>query len=418
MSSLNVELYGVLIGSLSQEHRELRFKVSPGVFEYYPVASTIMSLAVPLNLEYTIKQKKRAAGFFSELLPEGRNLRWLIQTLSIENQNTYGLLQKYGKDCAGALILYDPSDPASSKKPTATKVNSQQIRGLLERMPDEPLANSPISGKTSLGGVQGKIVLAKKNKQWRRVHYGYPSTHILKPKAPERPTMIYDEAFCMKLAYSVGLTSHSVWIEDFDGIDALVIERYDRDATVVGGRIHQEDFNQALGARGNQKYQEVGGKVSAKRIAQLLMRFGSNEDVEIFASQLVFATAIGNLDLHAKNVSVLHLPDTSIKLAPTYDQVPLRHHNTDGKMALALNGEYVHSRLTKAHLVAELLSWKSANFSCEKSVLAYVEHCLESCCLALNSLPLIDGAHPQLREMIEGFISNLLCGKPIGRISA
>ena len=416
MSSLNVELYGALLGSLIQKGHDLRFKVSPSAIDRYSVASTIMSLAVPLNLEYTAKQKKRNANFFSELLPEGRNLRWLLLSLPLEEQNTFGLLRKYGRDSAGALMLYDPNDPVSARKPKAEKVNAQQIRYLLEHMPEEPLANSPVSGKTSLGGVQGKILLAKKNQDWCRVHYGYPSTHILKPKVPEYPTMIYDEAFCMMLAQKIGLTPHPVWIENFDGADALVIERYDRDKTMTGGRIHQEDFNQALGARGNQKYQEVGGKVSAKRIAEVLTRFGSEEDVQAFAFQLVFAVAIGNLDLHAKNVSVFHFPDATIKLAPTYDQVPLRHQNTDGKLALALDGEYVHANISLKHIVTELLSWKCARFSSEQSARAFIESCLESCRCTLEELALVDGAHPSLKEMIETFIMNLLSGKPAGKL--
>jgi len=300
MSSLNVELYGVLIGTLTYNEQQLRFEVSPEAFEHYPVASTIMSLSVPLNLRYTPPQRKRYSNFFEELLPEGQNLQRLLQTLPYEQRNTYGLLRQYGKDSAGALILYDPNDPASSKKPKAEKLSGQQIRYLFEHMPEAPLANAPVSGKTSLGGFQGKIVLVKKDGAWCRAHYGLPSTHILKPVVPEYPTMVFDEAFCMQLAYELGLTIHPVWIEDFDGARALVIERYDRNKNYPNGRVHQEDFNQALGAHGNQKYQESGGKVTAKRVAQTLERFGSMNDVVGFALQLVFAAAVGNLDMHAK----------------------------------------------------------------------------------------------------------------------
>jgi len=107
MSSLNVELYGALLGTLTrtQEGRDLSFKVSPEAFEHYSVASTILSLSVPLNLRFTAQQTRRAAGFFAELLPEGQNLQWLLQALPYEERNTYGLLRKYGKDSAGALVI-------------------------------------------------------------------------------------------------------------------------------------------------------------------------------------------------------------------------------------------------------------------------------------------------------------------------
>jgi len=414
MTGLNVELYGVLLGTLAPQGRNVEFATVPSVFEHYPVASTIMSLAVPLSLRYTAPQRRRANNFFAELLPEGRNLRWLAQTLPPEERGTYGLLRRYGKDSAGALVIYDPEDPTPAKPPQTEELSGSQVRRLLENMPQEPLANAPLSGKTSLGGVQGKIVLVREGGSWYRAQYGRPSTHILKPNVPEFPTMIYDEAFCMQMAFEAGLTSHRVWIEGFDGLDALVIERFDRDPAMPTGRIHQEDFNQALGARGDEKYQEVGGKVTARRIAQALGRFGSQGDVEAFAAQLVFAVAIGNLDMHAKNVSVFHFPDATVRLTPPYDQVPLRHQNTDGRMALAIGGEYMHANLTRQHIATELLSWGQAAFSHEAPCNAFIDGCLEAYGAALETVPLDGKAYPHLREMLALFISRLLSGKPAG----
>ena len=416
MSALNVELYGDVLGTLAPGGKDIDFAVDERVFRKYPLASTIMSLAVPLNPQFTAPQKKKARNFFAELLPEGRNLKWLVQTIRPEDRNTYGILRKYGKDIAGALMVYDPLDPDSSKAPKAERADPGKIRRLLENMPGEALANSPVSGKTSLGGVQGKIVLAKKNASWFRAHYGHPSTHILKPVVPGYPTMIYDEAFCMRMAFELGLTSHPVWIENFDGADALVIERYDRDGKAVNGRIHQEDFNQVLGARGDEKYQEYGGKASAKRIAGIIGRFCEDEsDVAKFAAQLVFAVAIGNLDMHAKNVSVLHCPDQAVRLAPAYDQVPFRHQNTDGRMAFSIGGEYVHANLTIEKITNELVSWKTNAFPSETIAGAFVRDCLESCCLALEKTGIVKKAYPSLKKDIASFVENLLSGK---RISA
>ena len=415
MSALRVELYGVLLGTLTPRENGLQFEISQEALEHYPVASTIMSLAVPLNLRYTAPQKKRCMNFFNELLPEGRNLRWLARSLPPAERNTYGLLRKYGKDSAGALTIHDPDDPDSSKAPEAEKIDQSKVRYLLEHMPEEPLANSLISGKASLGGVQGKILLARREDSWSRTHYGYPSTHILKPVVAEYPSMIYDEAFSMQLAQKAGLTDHPVWIESFDGLDALVIERFDRDRGVPGDRVHQEDFNQALGACGDQKYQETGGRVSAKRIAQTLSRFGSEKDVTAFASQLIFAVAVGNLDMHAKNISIFHLPDATIHLTPAYDQVPLCHQNTDGRTALALGGEYVHANLTLACLTTELVSWKNPSFSNESSAASFIEERLEAYRDALGYCEPHSNAYPHLVESIAYSIERLLSGRSIGR---
>ena len=416
MSKLIVELYGCVLGTLTHDRNRFTFEVDHNVFEKYALSSMIMSLSVPLNLRYTTAQKKRSDNFFAELLPEGRNFEWLLQSLPRDERTLYGLLRKYGKDIAGALSIYDPDDPISSSKSVAEPVDRKGIRYLLEHMPQAALGNSPVSGKTSLGGVQGKILLARIGALWHRVHNGFPSTHILKPITPEYPTMIYDEDFCMRMAYDSGLTGHPVWIENFDGIDALVIERYDRNDEALGLRIHQEDFNQALGARGSEKYQEYGGKVSAKRIAQTLARFGNRKDVTGFASQLIFAIAIGNLDMHAKNISILHLPDESITLAPTYDQVPLRHQNTDGRMALAINGKYLHASISLADIVAELISWRNPGFPDVAEATFFAENCLTTYRDILNNTAPDNRAYRNLKIEISSFISRLLSGKEIGTL--
>ncbi|MCL1885643.1 MAG: HipA domain-containing protein [Dehalococcoidia bacterium] len=416
MSRLNVELYRAQLGTLTQKGSGIEFCVNNGVFAHYPLLSTVMSLAVPLRPIYTIHQKKRSENFFMGLLPEGKNYEWLLQSLPQDRRTAYDMLRRYGKDIAGALTIYDPEDMSSLKQASCEIVDGNTIRYLLEHMPQAALANSIDTGKTSLGGVQGKIVLTKNGTSWCRVHNGYASTHILKPVVQNYPSMIYDEAFCMSLAYVSGLTNHPVWIENFDGLDALVVERYDRNNNIAGGRVHQEDFNQVLGACGTEKYQEYGGKVSAKRIARVLSRFGGNEEVKKFASQLVFAIAVGNLDMHAKNISILHFPDETIMLAPAYDHVPLCQHGIDGKMALAIGGKYIHANLSLQDIVLELLSWQCSAFSDEVETTGFIKRCLDIYNSALSEVVPSKKAYPNLKLNISSFISNLICGKRIGKV--
>jgi len=70
-----------VLGTLTQKEKWFDFEVNHDVFERYQLSSTIMSLAVPLNLRYSASQKKRAGYFFAEFLPEGHNYEWLAQSL-------------------------------------------------------------------------------------------------------------------------------------------------------------------------------------------------------------------------------------------------------------------------------------------------------------------------------------------------
>jgi serine/threonine-protein kinase HipA len=208
--------------------------------------------------------------------------------------------------------------------------------------------------------VQDKIVLARTGEGWNRVIDGWPSTHILKPASRDYPTSIYDEEFGARFARAAGLTSFPTWIEEFAGVPAVVIERYDRSPDAPQGRIHQEDFSQVLGAAGTQKYQKYGGKVSLERIARVLSAAGDRGSLERLFKLVVVSVAVGNLDLHAKNLSLLHLPGGAMTLSPAYDVVPQVHQPNDGEVALAVGGEYRHAAITLDHLVAEGRTWRLA----------------------------------------------------------
>jgi serine/threonine-protein kinase HipA len=123
---------------------------------------------------------------------------------------------------------------------------------------------------------------------------------------------------------------------------------------------------------------------------------------------VVLSVAIGNLDLHTKNLSILHLPDGSMTLAPAYDVVPQVHQLNDGEVALAVAGEYRHAAITLGHLVAEGQAWgltKAAALS-EETLAVVLE-------LASTETPR-ECAHAGLAKNIARFTSNLLAGRAAG----
>ncbi|HTU72897.1 MAG TPA: HipA domain-containing protein [Trebonia sp.] len=279
---------------------------------------------------------------------------------------------------------------------------------MLEHVQDNPLGNKPSGGKTSLAGVQDKIVLARTETGWNRVIDGWPSTHILKPESRDYPTTIYDEEYGARFARVAGLTSFPTWIEKFSGVPAVVIERYDRSPDAPEGRIHQEDFNQALGAAGNQKYQKYGSKVSLQRIARVFSAIGDTESLERLFKLMVISVAVGNLDMHAKNISLLHHPDGSMTLSPAYDVVPQAHLPNDGEVALAIGGEYRHAAITRDHLISEGHGWGITDSS------ALAEETLTTVLQVATTETPHKRAHAGLAHDISRFTSNLLAGNAIG----
>jgi serine/threonine-protein kinase HipA len=408
MADLVVELYGTRVGVLSGTWRTFDFLPDPAAVARFGIDSTILSVSIPLTAVGVRSRKARRQIFFRELLPEGRMLARLAQQAGLIDQDVTGLLRSYGRDIAGALQIWDPDVPGEPKQPALEPLSSTGVAGMLEHVQDNPLGNKPSGGKTSLAGVQDKIVLARTEDGWNRVTDGWPSTHILKPESRDYPTSIYDEEYGARFARAAGLTAFPTWIEEFEGVPALVIERYDRSPGAPQGRIHQEDFNQALGATGNQKYQKYGGRVSLARIAQAFTTVGDRDSLERLFKLVVVSVAVGNLDMHAKNISLLHHPDGSMTLSPAYDMQPQAHQPNDGEFALAVGGEYRHAALTADLLIAEGSAWGLPNAR------GLTEETLTTVLRVATTESPHEHAHTGLAQDIAEFAANLLAGRATG----
>lgn len=407
MADLRVELYGTLVGHLiGGDWRTFDFRTSAEGIERFALGSTVLSEAVPLEVVPTRTRAERRRTYFAELLPEGRLLARLAAAVDAREHDVVALLAAYGRDVAGALQIYDPERPGEPRTPHTTPLDDAGVARLLRDVRAQPLGNAPVTGKSSLAGVQDKVVLARIGGTWHQVHDGFASTHLVKPVPTDHRTLVFDEEYGTRLARRLGLVTTDAWLQDFDGTPGLVIERYDR--TPAGDRIHQEDFNQVLGARGDQKYQAISGKVSLRRVAGTFRARGDTDSLGRLLDQVTLAVGIGNLDLHTKNLSLLHPLDGPPTLAPAYDVVPLRQHDNDGEMALAVDGEYRHASLTIDHLVSEAHAWGL------RDPRPRVVDVLERLHAAATDEEPDTRAHPAVADLIRTFTANLLAGTPAG----
>ncbi|MGR0319640.1 HipA domain-containing protein [Agromyces sp. ZXT2-3] len=412
MPELTIELYGQGVGRLvGADWRRFDFEASGTAIERFGLGSTQLSTSVPLVPFGNRSHVARRRNFFAELLPEGDLLADLAAQARLPEYDVLGLLAHYGRDVAGALQIYDPAAPGEPRTPFTSPIDHAGIGRLLQSPAALPLGNDRATGKTSLNGVQPKVVLACIDHAWHRVHDGFPSTHILKPEVARYPTMIFDEEYGARIARALGLIAYDTWVEEFGDIRALVIERYDRAADAPTGRVHQEDLCQALGIPRTQKYQEQGGAASLDRFHSLVRSQAGREAVEQLARIVVLAVAIGNVDLHAKNLALLHPFDAPATLAPAYDTVPLRHQPNDGRMAFAVNGVYRHAELTIDDLEAQLGSWSAAAGG-------LVRPTLEQIAAVIDAETPHPAAYSGLRRDLAGFVANLLAGRPVGSSAA
>jgi serine/threonine-protein kinase HipA len=403
---LAIELYGTVVGTIEGDARTFDFIPTDEGIERFGPNSAVLSVAIPLVPQRRRDHASRRRSWFGELLPEGDQYDYMLAQGGLPRDDTPAFLARYGRDVAGALQIWDLDDPTEPPEPGLKKLRDTEVRELLENPIAAPLANAPGTGKSSLGGIQPKVVLVHTESGWAQALGGYPTTHILKPRlSGDKSTVIYDEEYGSRLARRMGLADFATSVHEFDGLPALVIERYDRAGEA---RVHQEDFNQALGATRNEKYQEFGGVVSLKRVADALIKNAPGEDLLRFARMVILAVGIGNLDMHTKNIGLVHPVDGEVRLAPAYDMVPQAHMANDGKLALAVNKRYRHSEITRDDLHAEFAEWGVRNAA--RTITTTLE---ELQAIARDEVEL-DGAALALQDRILVFVDNLLYGSPAG----
>ncbi len=350
------------------------------VLESVPLNSPLISCSLPLADE-----RLDALAYCQGLLPEGRALESLAARAGLAVNDSFGLLARYGRDIAGALVI-------SEQEPDPTRMRAEPYEGdalaaAVGALEEQPLGVGDDS-ELSLAGLQDKLLLVRLDDGgWARPAHGYPSTHILKAEDRRFRGMAAAEAQCLALARSLGLTSIEAEFETFEEIPCVIVSRFDRETDSATGeitRVHQEDLCQALGLDprgpgGRGKY-ESGGGPSLKQAAGLLEAWARDPTAE--RERLLAATAftvlIGNADAHGKNLALLHPAPDEVALAPLYDTVPTMLWPKLRKTAAMSVGAAVElDQVGFSDIVAEGSSWGLARDRAAEVVEATVTDALE-----------------------------------------
>jgi serine/threonine-protein kinase HipA len=198
-------------------------------------------------------KRNECRGFFAGILPEGAAREIIARNLGISAPNDYAMLERIGGECAGAVTFIPAGQTLPEWNYSYRKLSAQQLAAILKELPKRPLLAGEEGIRLSLAGAQDKIAVRIEDGEVSLPLGGAPSTHILKPAAERFEGVVFNEELCMKLAARAGLPTASVETRNVDGMDYLLVERYDRihrqapGAKPVLERLHQEDFCQAQG---------------------------------------------------------------------------------------------------------------------------------------------------------------------------
>lgn len=405
VNGLDVYLHGDFAGTLERlSQARLRFTYD---------SAWVDEAKEPLSLSLPVRKKpygqEECAPFFEGLLPEGDFLKAIALTLHVSARNSFQLLTELGGECAGAISVAPAGGPVPGHDPRPPRwLDEAELAALLDDLPTRPLIaaiDEVADGggfRLSLAGAQNKVgVLAEGGRIG--LSYGMPpTTDILKAPIPHVNESVANEAFCMSLAAHIDLDVAAAHPRTADAHEYLLVHRYDRGPEPPDGRIHQEDFCQALGLVPAVKYEREGGPTVAD-CANLIRRHCSApvRDITALLDALLLNFVIANHDGHSKNYSLLLNGPGAVRLAPLYDLISTAvYRGTDRKLAMRYGGENRPAYVRGRHLdrLANDLGVKTALV--RRRALVLRERVVEAVDGARRSLPDEFQDRPVLNEII------------------
>ena len=289
-------------------------------------------------------------------------------------------------------------------------LSSEQLAGVLRELPERPLLAGDQGIRLTLAGAQDKVAVRVDDDGISLPLDGAPSTHILKPGGDRFEGVVANEALCMRMAAAIGIPTAKVEVRTVEGMDYLLVERYDRvyrtgpEKEPVLERLHQEDFCQAVGIVSEMKYQKEGGP-SLKRCFALLREVSSTPDTDLdhLLDAVIFNYLVGNNDAHGKNFSLLYrgigTGDMQVSLSPLYDSLSTVYYpEVSRSMAMKLGGQYSSEKVMPPNFEQFAEEAGLAKPMVRRRVLEVVEKILS----ALPALEQVDNTTEAIARLIVG----------------
>lgn len=292
------------------------------VFTYDPayLAASLPAIAFTLPLGATPHICERGLHpFFDNLVAEGWLRNAQARALRIDPRNRFALLLAFGHDCAGAVSVIDPMpvvEPAVDL--------------------DDPTAAAALVSRSSLSGVQAKLLAVQSGRRFRPARRDETATFIAKlPSGTLRD--IVENEYLTTVACRALLPDDQIVeakIATVEGIEgrALLVPRFDRRRS--GGKQHFEEFNQLLGRfSGDDKYE-----ASYEDMGAFILKTPGCVPVDAWRlyRRILSCFLTGNTDAHLKNFAMFHTPD-GLRLTPAYDLVAAALYPEYRSLALAVD---------------------------------------------------------------------------------
>ncbi|HET7054756.1 MAG TPA: HipA domain-containing protein [Solirubrobacterales bacterium] len=331
--SLDVYLHGERVGGLFRlDDDRYSFAYTPEAVAQANPATAMLSHSLPLRFEPYGPEASRT--YVEGLLPQGARRRAIAHELGLDPSDGYGLIAELGADCLGAVSFgYGRWEEEPDEDEGLAWLSDEELEELLQPRParlfDE---DNPLRMRFALPGERHKLALVRDEygEGWAWPQPGVPSTHIVKPEAPERPGLVANEHACSVAYRELGFPVAHTSIETIAGQTCLVAKRFDRWGEGPGAeRLHQESFAQALGISPDNSTGRLStGTPTLAEASGLLRAIGEEHAVETlmrvtFCDLLIGCTALrgGNMALLFGREGTMPAPFYGIASTEVYGEV-------------------------------------------------------------------------------------------------
>lgn len=312
----------------------------------------VLGLRFEDNPRERVASALRLPPWFSNLLPEGRLRDWVARDAGISSAREMLLLARLGRDLPGAVGI-ERID--GSIDPRWRPDDVVPIRAVPHREAD--------STRFSLAGVALKFSMLQVGERLTLPAHDRGGDWIVKMPDAGYAAVPQNEFAMMSLAARVGLDVPDIKLVHRDELPTLptgawppqqdwayAIRRFDR---TPAGRVHIEDLAQVRGFYPDQKYDG-----SFATVAALVYRRHDVSSYLEFVRRLFFSFAIGNGDMHLKNVSLIYRDPRRPVISPAYDLVctaPYRDDEEDLGLKLGRSRRFADVTPTSFRVLASVV---------------------------------------------------------------
>lgn len=305
----------------------------------YRARADAFALAPSMSLDdgpFSARREGQIPGPIADAAPDAWGRRVIEYRLKAVDLNELEYVRRSSGDGIGALHFQDdPNEFRLALGRPATLSDLRSAADALERrQPLSPEIAEALLHGTAIGGARPKAILA-----------GDRALIAKFESSADTWSIVRAEWAALTLARQCGIQVPDAWVENVDGRDVLLVERFDR--AVNQGQVNRRHMLSALSLLDLDTTEaRLASYLDLADMLRQRARDGAGDAAQLYR-RMVYNILIGNTDDHPKNHACFW-DGQWLTLTPAYDLVPWKRAGQEGAHGMAMGEDGRASTLGNA----------------------------------------------------------------------